>query len=366
MQIIQFLKDLFMMKYIPQLGTDASFGLLFIIGLLTSFHCVGMCGGIILSQTLEKNQPSEAEGKKAKHHKLKPTFLYNLGRVVAYTFMGGIIGGLGQVITFTGFWKGIIPIFGGLFMVIMGINLLGLFPALRRLNIRMPAFAAKRIIGKKNNSPLYVGLLTGLMPCGPLQIMQLYALGTRSILFGGLSMLVFSLGTVPLLFTFGALNSFISKKFTHHILKVSATFVIILGFVMMSRGFALSGIQTTLPGGSGITVSSETGIAKIEGKVQVVSTSILSDSYPPILVQKGIPVQWTINATAENFNECNNAIIIPKFNMEKKLQIGKTFIEFTPEEAGNIGYSCWMGMIKSKIIVVDDINNVKGKKELTK
>lgn len=355
-----------MMKYIPQLGTDASYGLLFVIGLLTSFHCIGMCGGIILSQTIDKGQSKVLDGEKTKQPWFKPSISYNLGRVLAYTFVGGIVGGLGQIITFTGFWKGLIPIFGGLFMIIMGINLLGLFPALRRLNLRMPSFAAKRIIRKNNYSPFYIGLLTGLMPCGPLQIIQLYALGTRSVFYGALSMLIFSLGTVPLLFAFGAVNSIISKKYTHHILKLSAIFIIILGFVMISRGFALSGIQADLPASSQITISSDAGVAKLEGKVQVVTTTIQSDSYPPILVQKGIPVQWTINAKSENLNECNNAIIIPKFKIEKKLQVGEILVEFTPSEAGNVGYSCWMGMIKSKIIVVDDLSKVDTKKELSK
>jgi len=129
------------------------------------------------------------------------------------------------------------------------------------------------------------------MPCGPLQIIQLYALGTRNVFYGALSMLIFSLGTVPLLFTFGAINSIISKKYAHRILKLSAVFITILGFLMISRGFALSEIQTDLPVSSQMTVSSDVGIAILEGKVQVVTTSILQDSYPPILVQKGIPVQ---------------------------------------------------------------------------
>jgi len=366
MHIMQFLKDLFMMEYIPQLGIDASYGLLFLIGLLTSFHCIGMCGGIIISQTIAKNQITDVGGEKIKQVWFKSSISYNLGRIIAYTFVGGIVGGLGQIITFTGFWKGIIPIFGGLFMIIMGINLLGLFPALRRFNIRMPSFVAKKVIGKNNYSPFYIGLLTGLMPCGPLQIIQLYALGTRSVFHGALSMLIFSLGTVPLLFTFGAINSFFSKKYAHRILKLSAVFIIILGFVMISRGFALSGIQTNLPVSYQMTVSNDVGIAILEGKVQVVTTSILSDSYPPILVQKGIPVKWIINATDENLNECNNAITIPKFKIEKNLQVGKTLVEFTPLEVGNIGYTCWMGMIKSKIIVVDDLSEATKKKELSK
>ena len=359
MDVIQFLKDLFMMKFVPELGMNASYGLLFVLGLLTSFHCMGMCGGIVISQTLEKNQASETPAKK--NAWFIPTVSYNVGRVLAYTFVGGVVGGLGQIISFSGIWKGIIPILGGLFMIIMGINLLGIFPALRRLNIRMPYFAARKIKGNNKYTPLYIGLLTGLMPCGPLQIVQLYALGTRSVFYGALSMFVFSLGTVPMLLGLGAFSTIINKKYTKQILKLSAVFVIILGFIMVSRGFALSGIsgmQSMSTMNSKSTISQDASIAKIEGTIQVVSTSIKSDSYPPIIVQKGIPVRWTINVKSENLNNCNKAIIIKTFNIEKSFVVGENIVEFTPEKKGDIPYTCWMAMIKSKITVVDDLSKI--------
>ncbi len=352
--VLQFLKDLFMLKYFPRLGKDAGYGLLLIVGFLTSFHCAGMCGGIAISQTIPGQETSSRKSRPRAW--IVPSILYNSGRVIAYTAVGGIAGGLGQAISFTGIWKGIVPIFGGVFMVIMGINLLGIFPALRRLNLRMPYFAAKKIQRKNNYGPFYIGLLSGLMPCGPLQIVQLYALGTGSVVFGALSMFVFSLGTVPLLFSFGMLNSAINKKYTGRILKASAAFVIILGFVMLGRGLSLSGILLPLPS---YQVTGDTSIARIEGNVQTVVTSVGSGSYPPIVVRKGIPVRWIIKAAAGNLNECNNAITLPKFKIDKKLVEGENEIEFIPLEAGEFVYTCWMGMIKSTITVVEDPKNLQ-------
>lgn len=351
MDIIQFIKDLFMLKFVPELGMNASYGLLFVLGLLTSFHCAGMCGGIVISQTIEKKEAN-------KNSWFMPSVSYNVGRVIAYTFMGGVVGGLGQIISFSGIWKGIVPIFGGLFMIIMGINLLGIFPSLRRLNIRMPYFAARKIKGNNKYTPLYIGLLTGLMPCGPLQIVQLYALGTRSVFYGALSMLVFSLGTVPMLFSLGAFSTLINKKYTKQILKFSSVFVIILGFIMVSRGFALSGMKSIPTMNSKTIISQNEEVAHIEGTNQLISTSIKSDSYPPIIVQKGIPVRWTLNVKAENLNNCNKSIIIQAFKIEKDLIVGENIVEFTPEKEGELLYTCWMGMIKSKITVVDDLSKV--------
>lgn len=351
--VLPFLKDLLMLKYFSKLGQDASFGLLFVLGILTSFHCIGMCGGIAISQSI-RNKTSSEESRRQGW--LVPSILYNSGRVIAYTLVGGIVGGLGQVISFSGIWKGVVPIFGGVFMIIMGINLLGIFPVLRRLNLRMPYYVAKKIQGKNNYGPFFIGLLSGLMPCGPLQIVQLFALGTRSVVFGALAMFIFSLGTVPVLLSFGVLNSIINKKHTGRILKISAVFVIILGAVMIGRGLTLSGVTVRMPVN---VVSVDSGIAHIDGNIQTVVISIQSGSYPPIVVQKGIPVKWTIKADADNLNGCNNAITIPKLKIDQKLVEGENVVEFTPREEGDIAYTCWMGMIKSKITVVADIRKLK-------
>ena len=72
--------------------------------------------------------------------------------------------------------------------------------------------------------------------CGPLQAMQLYALGTGSMLTGALSMFLFSLGTVPLMFGFGAISSVFKQQFNQKMLKVSAILVMLLGVVMLNRG----------------------------------------------------------------------------------------------------------------------------------
>lgn len=352
--LIYFLYNLFMLKYLPALGNDVSYGLLFVIGVLTSFHCIGMCGGIAMSQTIRKKDDKNSDGKHAGEWLLLSAF-YNTGRVLSYTIAGGVAGGLGQVLSFNGAFKGIIPILGGVFMIIMGIKLLGIFPVLRKFNIPVPSFAAKKIIGSNNYAPFIVGMLTGLMPCGPLQIVQLYAMGTKSIAVGALSMFVFSVGTLPALFALGALNSYINKKNSDKILKLSAVFVVVLGLVMMGRGLALSGINLNFL--HKVEYSYE-GIAKIEGNIQTVTTNLEAGSYSPITVQKGIPLRWTIMAEKENLNECNNAIIIPKLNISGKLSEGENVIEFTPYEEGQIIYSCWMGMIKSSITVVSDLSAI--------
>lgn len=336
----------------PQAKEGMGYGMLFVIGLLTSLHCVAMCGGINLSQCI----PQQAvTGKKAG---IMPSILYNAGRVISYTVIGGIVGALGSVITFSGPMKGIVAILAGIFMVLMGLNMTGFFPSLRRFVPTMPKAAAKAINSKKqkSSSPLIVGLLNGLMPCGPLQAMQLYALSAGSFLSGALSMMLFALGTVPLMFGLGALASVLSKRFTRGLTRAGAVLVALLGLLMFQNGISLTGF--TLPSISTMfqsnTPDSEAA-AVVQNGVQTVSTKLESGGYEPIKVQAGIPVHWVISAEKGSLNGCNNSIIIPAYGIEKALSEGDNIIEFTPTQSGTVSFSCWMGMIRSHITVTDTI-----------
>jgi sulfite exporter TauE/SafE len=259
------------------------------------------------------------------------------------------------------FAKGIVAILAGIFMVIMGLNMLNVFPWLRKFNLRMPKIFARKINDEKSrgsNSPLYIGLLNGLMPCGPLQAMQLYALSTGSPIKGALSMLLFSLGTVPLMFGLGALSSLLSKKFTSRMMQVSSVLVIVLGIFMFQNGVNVSGINfLSMPSISGKSSSTSFATATITDGVQNITSTISRGSYQPITIQAGIPVKWTIKAAEGTINGCNGKIIIPAYNIEKQLKVGDNVIEFTPDKTGTIPFSCWMGMIRSKINIVDDINS---------
>lgn len=348
------LKDLMMLKSLPELTAGASYGLLFLVGLLTSFHCVGMCGGLVMTSCITRHSSGMKAGEKAKW--FKPSLLYNLGRVISYTLTGAIVGGLGQVISLQGRAKGIVPLVGGLFMILMGINLMGICPKMQKYLPHMPLKFAKRVYGEnKNNGPFYIGLLTGLMPCGPLQILQMYALGTASAIKGALSMSAFAMGTVPLLFLFGAINTVLTKKGAHLILKVSSMIVIVMGISISLQGVALIGITIQLPRGE---VRQAASLIEIEDGYQVIRSTIGEASFPDIVVVKGITVRWILEMPEENLNECNKAIVIPEYNLEKEFNIGENRIEFVPTESGDFIYTCWMGMIKAHIRVVENKSDI--------
>ena len=351
------------LNFFPLATESTGYGMLFVIGLLTSVHCIAMCGGINLSQCIS------GTGGQGRFSGLLPSLKYNLGRVISYTVIGGIAGAIGSVVQFTGAARGIVQLAAGIFMVLMGLNLSGLFPALARFTPHLPKALGRRIAGEKrrSNSPLYVGLLNGLMPCGPLQAMQLYALSTGSAFGGALSMLLFSLGTVPLMFLLGALSTLLSRKFTRHMVTAGAVLVVLMGVSMFQNGLALSGMgaatgteRSVPPATAEKAEATQTPAAVAEQTqpaqetVQNITSRLSGYGYPAITVKVGIPVKWTIQAPKGSLNGCNYSLYIPEYKLEKTLAEGDNVIEFTPSREGTFTYSCWMGMIRSTITVVAD------------
>jgi len=340
---------------------NASYAVLFVVGLLTSLHCVGMCGGIMLSQSLSKESTNKIEA-------IIPAALYNLGRVISYTILGGIVGALGSVFSFSITAKAAMQVFAGAFMIIMGFNMAG-FSAFRKFHIKLPHAACK--VKNNSGSPFIVGLLNGLMPCGPLQTMQLFALGTGSATKGALSMFMFSIGTVPLMLTFGALSGLLSKGYTKKILKFSGVLIIVLGLIMGNRGLTLAGINLNpitafassskglFGGNSSSSGASNANVSKatIKDGVQIINMVANNNGYTPnaFYVQKNIPVKWIIDG--QQLNSCNNNIVIQALNKQQKLKSGENIIEFTPGDK-DINFSCWMGMIRGVIKVVDKLDTV--------
>ena len=333
--------------------SSASYFVLFVVGLLTSIHCVGMCGGIMLSQSIAQESKSKLEA-------IAPSLKYNVGRIVSYTVIGALVGALGSVLSMSITVKALLQILAAIFMIIMGLNMAG-FKFFRFINIKLPkSFCASKNRGR---APFIVGLLNGLMPCGPLQTMQLYALGTGSAFKGALSMFLFSLGTVPLMLTFGAISGILSKGYTKKLLKYSGVLVLVLGIIMGMRGMALAGVnmpslktlaQNAAPGSNAPDIIKP----EIEDGVQIIRMSADRSGYTPnvLLVQKNIPVKWIIEGKA--LNSCNNEIIVPSLGEERKLKANsETIIEFTPGDK-DIPFSCWMGMIRGLIKVTDNLESV--------
>ena len=316
---------------------NASLFMLFVVGLLSSLHCVGMCGGIMLTQTLDKDNLLTS-----KKSSFNTALKYNIGRVISYTLLGGIIGALGSVFSVSMKMQGVIQLIAALFMIVAGLNMFGI-KLFKGVNISIPFM--KKNCSKSSKNPFIVGLLNGFMPCGPLQTMQLYALGTGSFIMGALSMFAFSIGTVPLMLGFGYISSRLSKQLSNNIFKYSGVFIIILGLSMGQRGIALTGIN--IPFLSGISQSSGELAPIVDGYQEITITANRYGYKPSSNLIKGdIPVKLTIKA--EELTSCNNVMYFPQYDQYIDLSKGDVVAEINPN-GQDISFTCWMGMIRGSI-----------------
>jgi len=286
---------------------------------------------------------------------MKPHVSYSTGKLISYTMVGAFFGLVGSFFTFSGPMRGIMAVAAGILMIIMGLNMLNVFPFLKKVNFTGLGFLGKRMHGK-NKGPFTLGLFTGLMPCGPLIAMELYAAGTGNILFGAVSLLVFGLGTLPVMNGFGAVLSTLSMNFTKRILKISAVVVMVLGIIMLSRGMTLSGVGFNMNSVSAaLSPGSSTAIG-VAGGVQEINMTVTSSGWTPdtFVLKKGVPVRWNIDV--KQLTGCNREIIVPAYNLDIKLKQGLNVVEFTPSSEGTISWSCWMGMIPGSFVVKSDID----------
>jgi sulfite exporter TauE/SafE/copper chaperone CopZ len=364
---------------IPVIENGLGLGAIFVTGLLCSLHCVSMCGGLALAQG------SRGLGAPRAREAMLPSLSYNAGRILSYTAIGAAIGAAGEVLRIGAGGRALILGIAGAFMLLMGLSLAGWLSlprvrwnAFRRFSDRTRA-AAVRL------GPFAVGLANGFIPCGPLQAMQVFALGSGSALAGALAMFAFSLGTTPLLFAFGIGGALVPPRYRTFAVRAGAVLVMFLGLTTLGRAWALApgrgpalweaasakpgqgqaasgpapaaagpqaaaGGQQAAGGASAPKPSGQQ--ATLMAGYQEVMIAVGSRNYGEIIVQAGVPVRFNLSVAPGALNGCNNAIVIPSMNIQKALNVGDNIVEFLPESPGVIPYSCWMGMIRSRITVV--------------
>ena len=218
---------------------EVGYGTAFVIGLVASVStCMAVVGGLTLS--ISANFAKEGD-------KTKPQIYFHLGRLISFFILGGVIGALGSVFQLGLMGTFALNVFVALVLLILGINLLDVFPAIKKLQPTIPKFIGKRVHGLKDINhtitPFLVGIATFFLPCGFTQSMQIYTLTTGSFLTGALIMFSFALGTLPVL----ALLSFSSlgihkKAHSGVFFKTAGLVVIFFGILSLLGAFTAIGI----------------------------------------------------------------------------------------------------------------------------
>ncbi|OJJ22364.1 hypothetical protein BKI52_06690 [marine bacterium AO1-C] len=209
----------------------------FVIGIVSSFHCIGMCGPIALGAT--------ASGKHCKNPWLMP-FFYNVGRVLTYTLLGLIVGALGRGIVLSSSQQ--------LLSILIGIVLLAMYALpkviTRQADLLRVVHKGSRwfkqrfhaqLYQKKIESSIFRGMLNGFLPCGSVYLALAGAIATGSIGQGVLYMFFFGLGTFPLMFLITWAGNRVKPKTRHFIYKKATPVIAItLACVFIVRGLNLN------------------------------------------------------------------------------------------------------------------------------
>ncbi|WP_419765412.1 MAG: sulfite exporter TauE/SafE family protein [Arcobacter sp.] len=210
------------------------------IAFLGSFgHCIGMCGGIVVAYSSTKIDNSWSKAKQSLSH-----ILYALGRVSTYVILGAIFGYAGSVVTFDNTTSGILLLFTGFLMILVGLSLSGKLKFL--VNIEHSVSKSKiyqqtfrKLLGSNSFISFYLlGMLNGLLPCGFVYVFAITAASSGSILWGAFVMLIFGLSTIPAMFSLGFFVGIFKQIALRNLfITIAAILVIIFGIYIMHSGY---------------------------------------------------------------------------------------------------------------------------------
>ena len=194
-------------------------------------HCIGMCGGFIVTYTTAKIKPEQNKFTQSTYH-----LFYNLGRVVTYTALGAIFGYFGSLWDISPLVRAIMFAIAGVMMILMGLSFAGKLKFLTSIEYpitRQPWFKkifTSQLKSAKPSSFFTLGLLNGLFPCGLVYTMLVTATTTQSALWGAIVMAIFGIFTIPALFSFAfAVGLFSQTRFRSLMIQFAAITIIIFG-----------------------------------------------------------------------------------------------------------------------------------------
>jgi uncharacterized protein len=334
------------------------------LGLATSVHCISMCGPMVVTYAVKGAEDDHWTSK------ITPNLAYQAAKILSYVLVGLLLGAIGSAFNLSGIrpW---IMFAAGAFMIVLGLGMTGRVPWAARLTPRPPKFLITSLSKLRRKAkadadegiasiatPISFGLLTGLMPCAPLQAAELAAAGTGSVLGGGLAMLAFGLGTAPLMLGFGLASSMIPKDWKNRMTVALAVVVMVFGFVFINRAATLVGspvtftsVQTALLG-TGSNAASAASYTKAADGVVEVPLTIVNNKYVPSTVT--IPANTSVRLVVDRQenNSCSNAIVFPQLGVQSPLADNAvTKVAIPPTKAGTYTMTCGMGMMSGTLVV---------------
>lgn len=223
-----------------------------IFGLISSFHCVGMCGPIAMMLPVDRNNQAK---------KVMQIITYHLGKLIAYGSLGLIFGLLGKTFYLAGMQQQL-SIFVGILMIVVALVPEKVFA---KYNFSRPVYKVitkvKSSLGqqfkKKSYKSLFtIGLLNGFLPCGMVYVAIFGATAMQSVSLGILYMILFGIGTIPMLTAVVYISNILSFSLRGKIQKAIPIVAVVIGMLFIIRGLGLD-IPYLSPSNMSLFVQSE-------------------------------------------------------------------------------------------------------------
>ncbi len=201
----------------------------FLMGFLGSFHCIGMCGPIVLS----------LPGKRAGYK-----LFYNIGRTITYSLLGLAVGLVGEGAAFAGLQQALSVGVGVLMLVIIVFTRYKHFDlptsgVFNNIYITVKGKLGPLFKSKSVFAPIFIGMLNGILPCGLVYAALFTALSMGSLVDGAIYMMSFGIGTIPMMLGLGLFSGFITPSFRTKLNKVVPYFLALVAVLLILRGLNL-------------------------------------------------------------------------------------------------------------------------------
>ncbi len=334
----------------------------FALGVVASVSsCAALTGGILLSLTREWNT---LYGGKDESKRVIPVMLFNIGRIISYALLGGLLGYIGSFFQISLQFTSVLIIFVSALMFILGLQMLGVGWA-QKIRFALPSFISRYVSDEQNFQgkymPFVTGALTFFLPCGFTLMAQSMALASGSFLTGLLMMLLFAVGTLPVLWFIGYSSVSIQKSasWATTFNVVAAIGIVLFSLYNINAQFNVLGLPSMsdiLPHSSTLSENTQLGVQlKGEGKnaYQEVTMEAKGFEYFPktLTLKAGLPVK--LKVLNNGVIGCAAAMYWPGiYNNMIVLKDKVTTAEFTPAKPGNYKVSCTMGMVPPVQVVV--------------
>jgi sulfite exporter TauE/SafE len=205
------------------------------MGLLSSFHCVGMCGPISLALPVRKGN---------RFYQFAALLLYNIGRALTYSVLGMIVGLVGTTLAWMGFLNHLSVIAGGtmlLYVIISNISPSFTWaPAFWNTFVQFLRKSMSHLLQKRSLGGWFLlGMLNGMVPCGMVYLALTSSVATGDVLSGGIFMLLFGMATFPAMLTIGVAKQWFTPERRGRMRRLTPVMVVMAGIWLVARGVLL-------------------------------------------------------------------------------------------------------------------------------